>query len=160
MATVKSDFAKGLRQLPQPSGSETVSARMQITLAAAIGAADILQFGELPDGCVVEGWVVDNDDLDTGATLALDLGILDAAGTAVSAAAADGGKWLAASTVAQAAAVTRASAGTVAVQTAMLRMAPAVTKRMLGAVATAAGAGGVGNKIGLTVSYRAANGSN
>lgn len=160
MATLKSDFAKGLRQLPQPSGSETVSARMQITLAAAIATSDILQFGELPDGCVVEGWTLDNDDVDTGANLALDLGILDAAGTAVSSAAANGGKWLSASTAGQAAAVTHSSAGTAAAQTALLRMTPADTKRMVGAVATVGGAGGVGNKVGLTVRYRAANGSN
>ena len=161
MTTQKSDYAKGLRQFPFPGGSESVSVRAEITLTAALaGVGDILQFGELPDGCVVTDWSIDSDDLDTGATLAVDFGLLTAAGTAVSAAAADGGKWLAASTALQAASFTRMSAGTVAVQTAIARMAPATGKRMVAAVTTAAGAGGVGNKIGVSLTYRAANGNN
>lgn len=160
MGTLKSDFANGKRTFPMPSGSASVEVRAEITLAAALALNDVLYFGDLPDGCVVTDWALDSDDVDTGATLTVDLGLLNAAGSAVSSAAADGGKWLTNSTAPRAASVTRMSAGTVAEQTALARMSPTSTPRKVGAVVTAAGAGGVTNKVGLTVRYRAANGNN
>lgn len=160
MTTFNTDFANGKRAFPQPTGSESVSVRAQHTLTAAIAANDVLVFGELPDGCVVDDWIVDCDDCDTGATLTADLGILNAAGSAISTAAADGGKWLTASTGLRAAAVIQASAGSVAEQQALLRMNPANALRKVAMVFPAAGTGGVGAKVGLTVKYRATNGSN
>lgn len=161
MATLKSDFAKGLLQLPQPSGSEVISVRMAIDVAALIAIGDVLQFGQLPDGCVVTDWIIDNADVDTGNTLTVDLGLLNAAGTAISSAAADGGKWLTASTALQAASATRFSAQTAAIQTALLKMTKTAAARMIAMVGIAAATSTVlPGQVGLTVSYRAANGAN
>lgn len=157
MARINSPFAAGQLQVPtNASGNVECHVRAEITLAAAVASGDVLAFLPLPAGYVVTDWALDNDDCDTGTTLAVDLGCLTAAGTAVSSAAADGGKWLTASTALQAAAYTAASAGSAAVKTALARMTPASTDRMIALVATAAGAGGVGAKIGLSVTLKSA----
>ncbi|MDO6385584.1 hypothetical protein [Uliginosibacterium sp. 31-12] len=152
MARINSLYASGQLQAPtNASGGVECHVRAEIALAAAVASGDVLAFLPLPAGYVVTDWALDNDDCDTGTTLAADLGLLTAAGTAISSAAADGGKWKSATTALQAAAVTRNSAGSAAEQTALARMASASSDRMIALVATAAGTGGVGAKIGLTV---------
>lgn len=156
MAILKTDYAKGVRPMPIAKGSEVVSVRMVLVLAAALAAADVIEFGFLPEDHVPVDYFIDNDDLDTnvGPTLAADFGLLTAAGTAVSAAAADGGaKWLAASTTLQGAALTRPAG------VAHTRVTPSSTgRRKVGMVITTGPATGVAaGNIGVTFLYRAAN---
>jgi hypothetical protein len=100
------------------------------------------------------------DDLDSGTnTLAVDFGFLNAAETAVSAAAADGGKWLTASTGLTAApGYVDFWGGTAAEKQAQLRMSPSAVNRTVGLVVTTAGnAAAVANaKVDLAIWYRPA----
>lgn len=156
MARINSPYARGqLPMLTSASAGMGCNVRAEITLAAAVASGDVLAFLPLPAGYIVTDWALDNDDCDTGTTLAVDLGCLNAAGDAVSSAAADGGKWLTASTALQAAAYTANSAGSAAIKTALARMTASSTDRMIALVATAAGAGGVGAKVGLAVTIKA-----
>lgn len=159
--TVKlNHFATGVRLMPEPMGSELVSIRCAAKVAGGIVSGDVIKLGEIPANAVVVDYVLDNDDLDANGvpTLAADLGVLNAAGTAISADAADGGKWRTAATVLQAAAVTRASAASAAEQTALLRMQPKPADRIVALVATAnaATAHAGDGEIGLTLVYRSA----
>ncbi len=157
MATIKSSFATGQQVVPTGTDAgQEAHVRAEITLAAAIASGDVLAFLPLPAGYVVTDWALENDDCDTGATLAGSLGVLNPAGTAIDTAAANGGAWLSASTALQAAAFTRNNAQSVAVQTAVARMTPSATDRTLAFVASAAGAGGVGSKVALHVWFKPA----
>jgi hypothetical protein len=76
-----------------PQGAECVAVRSSIALTT--GNLAINTIGEvhiLPAGCIPIGLTMDATDLDTGAGAAIyQFGILDAAGTAFSTAAVDGG---------------------------------------------------------------------
>lgn len=153
MAILKTDYAKGFLHMPEPAGAEVVSVRMEFNLAAALAAADVVEFGFLPQNCMPVDYMIDNDDLDTGATATFDFGILTAAGTAVSAAAADGGaKWLTASAALQGVTNTRP---TISAHTRV--QADPTTARKIGMVMAAGPTTASAGKIGVTFSYRAAH---
>lgn len=154
MAIYKTDNAAGIRPAPESDDVCLVSVRAEFSLSAALAAADVVQLAELPAGFVVTDFILDCDDLDAGATVTADLGVLDAAG-AVSAAAADGGKWLTADTSLRAASVTRMSAQSVAVQQAILRMSKSDSPRKIGLNIVAGPTTASSGKIGLTLTYRA-----
>lgn len=157
MARIVSNYMNGLLQVPTPAGGSVVAhVRAEITLAAAVASGDVLAFVPLPAGYVVVDYALENDDCDTGTTLAGSLGVLDSAGTAISTAAADGTAWLAASSALQAAAFTLNSAQAAAKQIALARMTASASDRTLAFVASAAGTGGVGSKVALHVWYKAA----
>lgn len=153
MAVLKSDYAKGVRPMPVARGAEVIAVRMQYALAAALAAADIIEFGFLPEDHVPVDYFIDNDDLDSGTTITADFGILTAAGTAVSALAADGGaKWLTASTLLQAAGLTRSSG------VAHTRVVPSSsTRRKVGMVIAAGPSTASTGTIGVTLLYRASH---
>lgn len=155
MTLFQTDFAKGNRVIPVTAGCELIHLRMPYVLTAALVAADVIDFGMLPADHIPVDWAVENDDADTGTTLTATLGVLNAAKTAIDSAAANGGNWLNASTALQAAAFTRLSAQSVAVQTAIARMSSIATNRSLGILFPAGGAGGVGSIIALHLWYRA-----
>lgn len=87
------DFTTGRSAPVSPTGAELAS--MRFTLAMPVGDLAINtigQIGVLPAGCIPVQLMVDATDMDTGvAAMVLQVGILDAAGTGFSAAAADGG---------------------------------------------------------------------
>lgn len=155
MTIYQTAFAKGTRIMPEPDGSEVMSVRMEFSLTAALAATDVVEFGFLPQNCVPIDWMIDNDDLDSGATITTDFGILTAAGTAVSAATADGGaKWLTASAQLQAPLATSLLRP---LTNAHLRVVPdAVTKRKIGMVIIAGPSTAVTGLIGVTLMYRGA----
>jgi len=157
MARLKSVYATGQQQVPTCAcGGELVHIRSEITLAAAIASGDILDFGPLiPAGYIPTSFVLENDDCDTGTTLAGDLGVLNAAGTGISTDAADGTAWLAASTALQAPAATHLSAQAAAKQIAFYRITSSTADRTVAFVATAAGTGGVGSKVALHLIIKA-----
>jgi hypothetical protein len=152
MAVFQTDYAKGIRPMPIAQGAEVLAVRMEFNLTAALAAADIVEFGFLPEDHLPVDYLIDNDDLDTGATITTDFGILTAAGTAVSAAAADGGaKWLTASALLQAATNTRPTSNS------HTRCSPAATtRRKVGMVIVAGPSTSTTGKIGVTLFYRAA----
>lgn len=87
------DHITGRRPLPTPVGGEILAARFVLPMAPAdLVANNVGQIGALPAGCVPVDVLVDGTDMDSGAAaMVLQVGLLDAAGTAISAAAADGG---------------------------------------------------------------------
>lgn len=156
MAVLKTPYASGLYPMPVAQGAEVITVPLIYNLAAVFASGDVIEFGFLPQDHVPVDWVIDNDDLSTTAAGAFDFGILDATGLAVSTAAADGGaKWLAASTVIQAAAYTRATFSGVAP---WLRVVPSATSaRKIGAVATASCTVTTTGVFAVIFSYRAAH---
>src|SRR2546422_305542 len=87
----------GIRPMPEPMGSEIVCLRCAAVINGTGAVNDTIPLAKLPAGCIPIDWELDSDDLDTGTnTLAVDLGVIVAG--VVSAVAANGGKWLAAST--------------------------------------------------------------
>jgi hypothetical protein len=153
MTIYQTDYAKGVRQMPQPMGSEVVNVRMEFALSAALGANDVVEFGFLPQDCVPVDFEIDSDDLDSGTTATVDFGLLTAAGTAVSDAAADGGaKWLTADDALQTASFTRAAS-----QAHKRVVASSTTARKIGMVLAAGPTTAATGKIGVSFSYRAAH---
>lgn len=151
----------GTRPMPDPMGSEAVTIRCASILNGTGAINDVVQLAKLPAGCVVVDWALDNDDLDTGTgTLTFDLGVIIAG--AVSAAAADGGKWLTASGAGAAPALTVGHHQAAAAALALARMSAAVAERAIGLVVIAAGnAGATANSVvGLTLTYRSAYAGN
>jgi hypothetical protein len=146
--------------MPEANGSELVSIRCTAIVNGTGAIADVVPLAKLPAGAVVVDWELDSDDLDTGTNLlAVDLGVIVAG--AVSAAAANGGKWLTASTGLTAApSFLERRAQTAAVVAALARMSPDVADRVIGLALTAAGnaAAAANAVIGLKLTYRASYG--
>lgn len=159
MATIKSSFANGKSIMPIPNGQEVMNVRIAVALTALQAVnANVVEFGELPADCVPVDYKIAATDLDTGATptIAFDVGILNAAGTAVSATANDGGaKWVAASTLAQAGGLLLATASKAAWDILGV-VAPVEAGRKLGLVFTAGAATAAAGTVTLEVSYKSA----
>jgi hypothetical protein len=151
----------GTRPMPDPNGSEVVSIRCTAIVNGTGAINDVIPLAKLPAGCIVVDWQVDNDDLDTGAaTLTADFGVIVAG--AVSAAAANGGKWQTATAILAAPAVTIGHHQTAAIATALARMTADVADRSLGFVVTVAGnaAAAANAQVGLILYYRASYANN
>lgn len=152
MPILKNDFSNGIKMQPIGADSDVVSMRLEYDLAAALVLNDVLDLGFLPAGHVPVDVMMLSDDVDTGATplIILSCGILNAAKTAISSAAADGGAaWIVSSTVGQAGGLVRPT--TVAIG----RVATSESPRSVGIHITAAPATGTATgKIGLILSYR------
>ena len=94
MATTKhSKYALGNPPAPAPTAQEVVSVHTSVSLATTdIDLGDVIQMFKLPAGCIPVGYEVGRTDMDTGTpALTASLGILNAAGDAISTAAVDGG---------------------------------------------------------------------
>jgi hypothetical protein len=157
-AVANNDYYTGIKTMPQPADSSEVTVRVTAGIVGTGAINDVIKLARLPADCICTGWILEGDDLDSGTNLlTTDLGILNAAETAVSAAAADGGKWLTAS-----GALTGAPgyvdmwSGTATEKQKLLRMTPASTNRTVGLVVIAAGnaAAVAAAQVGLTLWYR------
>lgn len=163
MALTQSDLAKGILQMPEPQGGEILSVKAKFTVTPA--AALVLELGQLPVGCVPTDWIIDADDLDSGATVTFDFGILTAAKTAVDTGATSGGAaWLAASTLAQAGGVvrptTKATFRTAARTSTPTGDTPAAAQlRSVGLLFTGTFAGAQSGDIEIQLDYRAQQGT-
>ena len=106
MAAIKSQRVTGVNPQPAPISNEVITLRERVAVTAAqLIAGNVVEVAFLPANCVPVGFKVRSDDLDSNAapTITFDVGIINAAETAVSALAADGGaKWIVASTLSQA----------------------------------------------------------
>lgn len=152
MATFKSAYASGVKNMPVPAGSEVVAVRATVALTTAAAGNDMVQFCELPEDTIPVDWMLDYDDLDGATSLVIDFGVIDAAGTAISTDAALGGgdEWIDGGTNGQSAGLARMTAPVA------LKLTPG-DRRMIGIkIMTTAGTPQAGN-ISLTLWYRAAH---
>ena len=136
-----------------PSGAhDVVAVTATYVTEAALEKDDVIEMIELPPGCVPVDVILDVEDLDSGTSLTLDVGIMagDVGDTNI-AKRATGDEFIAASTAGQAGGVARAAVG------GFTRIAPSDKSRSIGVKAKAAPAGaGDGSKVSLTVLYRPA----
>ncbi len=148
------DYLTGRKSPVTCTGSEVTAVRYAISLATGdLALNDIGAVGILPAGHVPVGLLVDSDDLDSNGTplLVASVGVLNAAGDDLSAAAADGGAaWGTGLTVCQ-------TGGQVSVESkALSRVTATGADRRIGVKFTAAAATAVAGELGLTLLYRAA----
>ncbi len=150
--TNSNDFISGVKPLPTPAGSEVVAVRFPLAVATGDLALNTIgQIGVLPAGCVPVAAYIDSTDVDTGAAaMVLQLGILDAAGTAFSTAAADGGAAWGATTAANTAFQQQI------LSQPMATVSQSQSDRRLGIKVTTAPTTPAAGTIGLTLLYRAA----
>ena len=159
MATKKSLHVLGGLPMPSAIGKETIHVYESLSLATTdITLAGVIQFFTLPANCVPVNYRYVFTDMDTnaGPILAADFGLLNAAGTAISSAAADGGKWLTATTLGVATALITSDA-TVAAWNALHSVASSSLDRVVAFVITTAGATPVAGSIGLEMAYKSVN---
>lgn len=159
MATLKSSFAAGLQNVPDPFGSELQVVKVNIAVSATLAANDILYMMDLPVDTVPVDFILDSTDIDTGGSpsVTLTVGLLNADATDISTA------WLTASTIGQAGGMARPTTAA-CVQTAPRTATPSgstptgtqLTK--VGVKVAAAGATPAAGTVGLTMFYRAAQG--
>jgi hypothetical protein len=147
MAILKSRHATGSRPVASVLSALAVGLLYEYTTeAAALAVNDIIALGPLEADVKPIDVTLITDDLDTGAGLTLTVGILNAAGTDIDAAATS--TWIAASTVGQAGGVARATNAN-----AFLSGRSASTRQLGIKVVTApAGSQGAGKKIAVIVS--------
>lgn len=148
--TNSNDFTTGRAQPITPDGAEVCS--MRFALAMPVGDLALNNAGHIgffPARCIPVAVLVDGTDMDSGvAAMVLSVGILNAAGTALSTAAADGGA---------------AWGATVATNTAfhqqvlgqpMVAVTPSDVDRKIGIAVTAAPTTAVAGTLGVTLLYR------
>lgn len=158
MAKIKSKYRSGELNMPTPSGPEVVTVYTEVALTSAqVANGNVIEFFELPAGCVPVGYAINNDDLDTGGTaMTADFGILDTAGTAVSTAAADGGdEWIDGMTTLTGAALTLHTASRAAFDV-LKSVQKSERNRVVGIVINGAPTTPAAGGVGVEFSYRAA----
>ena len=156
MAIVKSNTLLGTTPPIQTIDCGVVTVREKVALTAAqVAANNVVEMAILPAGCVPIGYVLDSDDMDTATGLTMDLGVVNAGETAISAAAADGGaKWVTASTLGQAGGILLHTASKAAYDI-LGAVTPVDFDRKIGVVFPAVGTSAAGN-LRLELSYAAA----
>lgn len=157
--TKKSKHISGRIPTPEPMGQEVITVHESLAIATTdIDLADVVQFFNLPAGCVPVGYTVGVTDMDTGSpALTANLGLLNAAESAVSTAAADGGAaWLTNLAMSGTAALTLHTA-TKAAYDILKTVTPSTVDRIVAFVVTAAAATAASGTLSLEFSYKAAN---
>lgn len=153
--TVSNDFITGRSPVPFPAGADVLAVRFPLSLAVGDLALNTIgQVGILPAGCVPVEVRVDGADLDSGAGAGVyQVGVLDAAGTAFSAAAADGGGVWGDTGTAVATAFDKSLTRTLK---AMASVAKSDSDRKIGVKVSTAPTVAVAGELGVTVWYKAA----
>lgn len=146
MALTQSNYAKGNSPLPYPTQAGVVVAhRYFIDLTAALALNDIIEIAPIPANCRIADIVLDSTDMDTGTTLAWDVGIMSGDWGVNDAARTCGNEFFAASNVSQAGGVARAVKQTATSQ------ASAARDRSIGLKVQAAATGFQAGQIAVTV---------
>lgn len=150
------DHTTGRKQCRYPSGPEVVAERFVQAMATADLALNTIGWiGILPAGCVPVGVRVDGSDMDSSTAAAVfQVGVLDAAETAFSTAAADGGGAWGDTGSAVATAFDKDLTRTL---NNMASVTKTSTDRKLGVKVTTAPTTAVAGTLGLTLLYRAAD---
>ncbi len=150
--TNSNDFTTGRAQPITPTGAELCS--MRFALAMPVGDLALNNAGHigvLPARCIPVAVLVDGTDMDSGAAaMVLSVGILNAAGNALSTAAADGGAAWGATVAANAAFQQQVLGQPIVAVTA------SDVDRKIGIVVTAAPTAAVAGTLGVTLIYRSA----
>ncbi len=151
--TNSNDYITGRKPTVFPAGSDLVTVNYELALPVGDLALNTIgQIGILPAGCVPVEARVYGDDLDSGAGAGVyQLGILDAAGTAISAAAADGGGAWGDTGAAVATAFDKPLSRTLRN---MSSVTPTQTDRRLGLKVTTAPTTPAAGTIGVALTYR------
>lgn len=154
MALLRNNVALGQVKMPSLNDTGLIAFRMVYTLTADVAANDIIEMGNLPAGAVPVDLILDNDDMDTGATGTVSAGILNAGKTDIDVTAASGGGlWLAATSVQAVGAARADNAGL----RFMSRVVPDQNNdRPIGIKIVGEPAAAATQVIGLTLLYRAA----
>jgi hypothetical protein len=153
--TNSNDYITGRKPVLFPAGCEVVSVRFDLAVTTGDLALNTIgQLGILPAGCVPVDVRVDASDIDTGAGAGVyQVGVLDAAGTAFSAAAADGGGAWGDTGAAVATAFDKALTRTL---NNMASVTATAADRKIGLKVTTAPTTAAAGTIAVTLSYRAA----
>jgi hypothetical protein len=148
--TQSNDYITGRKPVPTPSGPELVAVRFTLAMATAdLALNSIGQIGVLPAGCEPVELIIDGTDMDSStAAMILQFGILDAAGTAFSTAAADGGAAWGSTTAANTAFQQQVFSQP------MATVAQSQTDRKIGMKVTTAPTTAVAGTVGATLYYR------
>lgn len=157
-AQASNDFLTGRKGVPNAAGIETIVQRFSINLAVAdLAAAMIGAIGILPGGHVPVAIEFDAAQLDSNGApaFAFSVGVLNAAGTALSVLAADGGApWLTGQTIGRTGG--GSASGPVPSRPMKTVMQSAIGDRQIGLLVTAAAATPVAGDFNVTLYYRAA----
>ena len=150
--TNSNDYITGRKPVPSADSFGLVAIRFTLDLATDDLALNTIgQIGVLPAGAEPVALIVDGTDMDSStAALVLQFGILDAAGTAFSTAAADGGAAWGSTTASNAAFQQQIFSQP------MATVKQAKTDRKLGMKVAAAPTTAVAGTVGATLMYRAA----
>lgn len=153
-AKATNDFVTGRKSVVFPAGIEVVAQRYSMTLATADLASGVVGVvGILPAGCIPCAFEIDAAALDSGTALAYSVGIVNAAESAISTAAADGGAaWATGVTTGR----TSAGHGGFVSSRAMKTVQNSQVDRNVGISVTAAAGTAVSGDFNLTLWYRAA----
>lgn len=153
MAFTKSnDFITGRKPVPSPDSFGLTAVRFTLDMPVGDLALNTIgQIGVLPAGAEPVALIVDASDMDSStAALVLQFGILDAAGTAFSTAAADGGAAWGSTTASNAAFQQQIYSQPMATVT------QAQVDRKIGMKVATAPTAAVAGTVGATLFYRAA----
>lgn len=157
--TKKSNHVKGIIPMPAPMGKEVISVFESMAIAAAdMDLADVWQFFVLPAGCVPVSYTVGATDMDTGTpAMTAHFGLLNAAETAISTAAADGGAaWITSLATSGTAAITSSDASKAAYDI-LKSVTPSSVDRIVAFVVAVIPATAAAGTVTCEFSYKAAN---
>ena len=160
MANKKSPRIIGKVSTPYPVNQGLVTAYESIALATTnLNLNDVIQMFVLPAGCVPVAFTIGVTDMDTNASplLTVNLGLLNAAETAISTAAADGGAaWLTNLVAGTTAAITLSSS-TKAIYDILKSVTATTTDRTVAVVVSAAAATAAAGTLTVEMSYKVTN---
>jgi hypothetical protein len=157
MALLKTKVAAGLKNVYIPDDAEVCGTTVEVefdyllntstnTYATAVASGDIIELMTVPAGIEVTDWTIVTDDVDTGTTFVLSVGVLNAGKTDLAAGATD--TWATGLTIGQGGGVARAA-------TAAHYLGGKAASRVIGLKATGAQAGTlVGKKALVTLNLR------
>jgi len=150
--TGSNDYTTGRANPVSPAGAELVAVRYTLAMATGdLALNSIGQIGILPAGCVPVQVLVDGADMDSStAAMVLNVGLLDAAETALSTAAADGGAVWGSTTA------TTAAFQQQILSQPMMTVTKSDANRKIGIKVATAPTTAVAGTLGLTLIYRAA----
>lgn len=153
MPLFRNAVALGSMAMPTPADAGGLCVfRCEYKLTSDVAANDIIELGYLPADCVPVDLILDTDDLDTGATGTVSVGLLNAGKTDLDTTASGGAAWLTAQSI-QAATAARADAAGLR---AASRCAKSSVDRSFGIKIVGETAAAAGAVIAVTLMYRPA----
>jgi hypothetical protein len=145
-----SDYYNGVKVGPTPQGAEVLAVQDSFSFASSYSINDIYALMPIPEDCVPVDIIVAVTDGDTGSSLTFDVGVLTAAGTALSTLTQDGSAvWISGSSAAQTGVLVRPTT------TAITKVLPLSTVRRYVAIQPKVAGSGTAWSGTVTLLYRA-----